>query len=328
MRLSRDRRVMVRGAATALLLLCLAASLPTALETAAAGTAGWHETSRDGITVTFREEDGRAAELILEMAVERGPALAEAVSLGTVVPVRIVVAPTHEDFEQRTMGGAPDWWVGCAFPSRGLVVMKSPRIVTYPLHMEEVLVHELAHVAAGRVLGEVWAPRWFHEGVAMSIAGEWRLSQVPSLTAAARSGTLIPLRDLETRFPDSSAGAALAYAESFRAVAFLMERAGLSRAEELVLAVREAGGFDAALEVLYGGDRDDFGRDAIAHFGERYSWGLLFTRWDFFLVAATVLFLVALVVRVGRARRRMREWDEEERQESARRNRPSGSSWQ
>ncbi len=322
------RRNVTRAAAVALLLLVAGLACRAAETPADPTDDGWTEVADGGTVVAFRDDDARAGRLMLEIATSRAPGIAAGMSLATLEPVRIIVASSHEEFEAHTTGGASDWWVGCAFPERGLVIMKSPRIVDYPLQMEDVLVHELAHVAAGRVLEDVWVPRWFHEGVAMAVAGEWRLSESPSLAAAAARGTLYTLSSLERAFPGDANGAALAYAESFHAVQFLMAETGIPRPGELVRAVREAGGFDAALETLYGGDRSGFEAAALGHFDQSFSWALILTRWNLIFAFATVLFLVAVVVRVRRARRQMREWATEEAgyRPGGKRTRPS--SWE
>ena len=76
----------------------------------------------------------------------------------------------------------------------------------------------------------------------MSMAGEWRARSSQSVAAAAASGHLIPLGELETHFPREATAAGLAYTESFQAVQFLMGRSGIGRTEELVAAVAGAGG--------------------------------------------------------------------------------------
>ena len=42
--------------------------------------------------------------------------------------------------------------------------------------LEDVLRHEVAHVLISRAAGGRAVPRWFHEGVAMSVDAGWDLS--------------------------------------------------------------------------------------------------------------------------------------------------------
>jgi hypothetical protein len=194
--------------------------------------------------------------------------------------------------------------------------------------MEAVVVHEMAHIATGRVLGRVDVPQWFDEGVAMAIAGEWRLEESPSLASAAASGQLIRLSSIERGFPREGGAAALAYAESFQAVRFLMERTGISEPGDLVRLIATEGDFDRALWALYGSSRADFEGDLFEFFGRRFRRALILQGGGFVFAGAAVLFVIAMAVRTSRARRRLRAWEEEERARAPKRPwRPHDSSW-
>jgi hypothetical protein len=300
------------------------------LPAAASGEAAeaWETLAADGLTVDHHRDDALYASRVLAIYRDRGPVIARSMTLETLSPLHVVIASSNEEFVRETSSGVPDWGVGCAFPARGDIVLKSPRIVDYPLQMEAVVVHEMAHVAAGRVLGRVDVPQWFDEGVAMAIAGEWRLEESPSLASAAAAGQLIGLSSLERGFPSGSEDAALAYAESFQAVRFLMERTRITEPGDLVRLIATEGDFDRALRAIYGASRDDFERDLFEFFGRRFRRALILQGGSFLFAGATVLFLVAMVVRTRRTRRRMRQWEEEELARTpGRPSRPRDSSW-
>jgi hypothetical protein len=319
------------GAAIALHLALLAAPPAPASDSESprpVGGGAWESLSADGLTVDHRKEDGRYAARVVDIYLGRGTAIARSMALPSLEPLHVVIASSSEEFAEEVSAGVPDWGVGCALPRRGLIVLKSPRIVDYPLQMEAVVVHEMAHIAVGRALGGVDVPQWFDEGIAMSIAGEWRLEQSPSLASAAAAGGLIPLSALERAFPAGSDAAALAYAESFRAVRFLMEEIGVAEPGELVRLIATEGGFDRALHAAYGASRGEFERDFFEFLGRRFRWGLFLRDGRFLFSVATALFLIAIVVRTRRSRRRMREWEEEERARTGvRRPRRSDTTW-
>jgi hypothetical protein len=304
------------GALVALHLALVAASAAPAADPAVESeqaVEAWETLSAEGLTVDHRKEDALYASRVLSIYRDRGAEIARSMALPSLTPLHFVIASSNEEFAREASAGVPDWGVGCAFPRRGLIVLKSPRIVNYPLQMEAVVVHEMAHVAAGRVLGRVDVPQWFDEGIAMSIAGEWRLEQSPSLASAAAAGGLIPLSALERAFPGGSDAAALAYAESFQAVRFLMEETGITEPGDLVRLIATEGDFDRALNAIYGASRREFEEDLFDFFGRRFRWGLILRDGRLLFSLATGLFLIALAVRITRSRRRMREWDEEER---------------
>jgi hypothetical protein len=290
----------------------------------------WLTLEWGAFSVMYREGHGRAAEAILNSAVERTPGLLAAVGLDELDPVGIFIASTEDEFASLTSGGVPDWGVGCAFPARGVVVLKSPEIVSYPLQMEGVVVHEVAHVAAGRVLGDVKVPRWLHEGVAMVLAGEWRLPESAAQSGASALGRAARLRDLSDGFPEGHQDAMLAYTLSFYAVRFLMVEAGFDSVGEMLLAIRSSGGFDEMLEIHYGGDAADLEHRMKRSFERRFGWGVFLSKWNVLFLVVALLFITGGALRIRRARRRYREWAEEERARDGLPGRGSGtgSTWQ
>ncbi len=311
--------------------LCAAVALVSvAVAQAAADAPARERLSRGDVTVFYRLADARPAARILEVAVSRGSAVAHSAGLAELGQVTIYVASTGDEFRVLTYGGVPDWGAGCAFPDRGVIVLRNPVTAPDPLHMEDVVVHEIAHIAAGRVLSGVHVPRWFHEGIAMTLAGEWRLPRSSVLAGAGAAGGLIPLDELAVAFPAGAADAMLAYSESFYAVRFLMEEAGPATPAEVLFAIAEAASFEKGVEALSGRTLQVFERDALASFKGRFGWGVFLSRWNVMFVVLALLMLAGGAVRLARSRRLLREWESEERGRSHAAHRParrSDSGW-
>ncbi len=311
--------------------LCAAVALvPLAVAQAAADAPARERLSRGDVTVFYRLADARPAARILEVAVSRGSAVAHSAGLAELGQVTIYVASTGDEFRVLTYGGVPDWGAGCAFPDRGVIVLRNPVTAPDPLHMEDVVVHEIAHIAAGRVLSGVHVPRWFHEGIAMTLAGEWRLPRSSVLAGAGAAGGLIPLDELAVAFPAGAADAMLAYSESFYAVRFLMEEAGPATPAEVLFAIAAAGSFEKGVEALSGRTLQVFERDALASFKGRFGWGVFLSRWNVMFVVLALLMLAGGAVRLARSRRLLREWELEESGRSHAAHRParrSDSGW-
>ncbi len=293
-------------------LILPALSLPDDLLAETPPETEWHVAERDGISVEYVESDARAAQRILEVAVERAPGLARDLGVAAVSPVKVYLAPSDEVFAELTRYGVPDWGVGCAFPDRGVVVLRSPLTVPRPLQMEDVVVHEIAHVAVGRMLQGVRVPRWFHEGVALTLAGEWRLPRSDAMVGTGAGGALLRLSDIAGAFPEDSGSAMLAYTESFYAVNFLMKESGASSVGEMVRAVTAAGSFESGLATLYGAPLERFEEDVVSSYGRRFGWGILLTRWNVLFAVLALLLLAGGLVRMARSRRKVREWEEED----------------
>ncbi len=309
--------------------LCAAVALVLGASAQAAGAAedpARERMSRGDVTVLYRPADVRPAARVLEVAVSRGSAVAHSAGLAELGPVTIYVASTGDEFRALTYGGVPDWGAGCAFPDRGVIVLRNPVTAPDPLHMEDVVVHEIGHIAAGRILSGVRVPRWFHEGIAMTLAGEWRLPRSSVLASAGVSGGLIPLDELAVAFPAGATDAMLAYSESFYAVRFLMEEAGPATPADVLFGVAAAGSFEKGVEALSGRTLQVFERDALASFRGRFGWGVFLSRGKVMFVVLALLLLAGGAMRLLRSRRLLREWELEESRRSEGAHRRAGRS--
>ncbi|HUJ59753.1 MAG TPA: hypothetical protein VLX92_14715 [Kofleriaceae bacterium] len=118
--------------------------------------------------------------------------------------------------------GAPPWAIGIAYPDLGVitVAMRRGAIVADP---GSTLRHELGHLALGAALGER-APHWLHEGFAAQHSAEWSWDRSETLAGMAWFGGIIPIDELDRSFPAEESPANRAYAESYDFVGFLSRR--------------------------------------------------------------------------------------------------------
>src|SRR5688572_19596431 len=119
----------------------------------------------------------------------------------------------------------PSWIVGLAAGVQDIVILPQ-RVLPYPYDsIESVLRHEVTHLALSAAAGGRRLPRWFHEGVAMSVDAGWDLSgQMRLLFEMTKEpGTA----DLARLFAaDTRPEAALAYGLSAALVADVERRHG------------------------------------------------------------------------------------------------------
>lgn len=204
------------------------------------------------------------------------------------------------------MGGGP----GLA-PSRCRRLPRAHRLV--PLRLDR---HEIAHLALDLAAGQQPLPRWFHEGVAISVDAGWRLPHQTRLLFEIARGPAVG--DVETLFgSDAQHETARAYLLAAVLVADLRERHGAALPG--IIARRTATGvpFDRAF-ALETGDAPE------AAAARAWAFYLRWTTWIPALTSASALWLVILVVAaaafVARRRRRARirrRWEEEEALEKA-----------
>ena len=221
--------------------------------------------------------------------------------------VRVILVP---DADPRARD-VPPWVVGLAFGTSEMAIFPQ-RVPPYPYDsIESVFRHEAAHLALTRRAGGAPLPRWFHEGVAMSVDTGWRASgQLRLLLEMQRNPHTDRLQQLftSTAQPES----ALAYGLSAALVADLQRRHGPSVVG--AIAGRAASGVPFAESFVRetGETPDAAASRAWAVYRRWTNWVPALTgssaAWALILVIAVAAYVS---VRRRRARRR-RAWDEEE----------------
>jgi len=152
-------------------------------------------------------------------------------------PIRVVLTPETSEAAQTT----PSWVAGLAYGALGTIVLFPERSPSYPHDsLDEVLLHEIAHVFVARAAGFQKVPRWFNEGLAMMGSGKWGLDDRSWLTVAATLDSDTPIGDLDSKFSSSRLEVARAYALSGAFVRDLFQRSRPGLASD-ILARRASG---------------------------------------------------------------------------------------
>ena len=88
-------------------------------------------------------------------------------------PIAVQVVATREDLGPEKARFVPPYAAGVAQPARSWMAVILSRCGPYPFGDErQTLTHELSHVLLYRSLG-FEPPRWFDEGLAMRVSGDW-----------------------------------------------------------------------------------------------------------------------------------------------------------
>ena len=221
--------------------------------------------------------------------------------------VRVTLVP-DDDPRARPV---PQWVVGLASGPRDIVIFPQ-RVPPYPYDsIESVFRHEVAHLALAARAGGAPLPRWFHEGVAMSIDRGWDTSgQLRLLLEMIRSPRTEQLGQLfaSNTQPES----ALAYGLSAALVADLQQRHDPAVIGALAAQVAKGVPFARGFEIETGETPDGAASRAWAAYRR-------WTNWVPALTSGTATWALILVIAAGayvtvrrRRIRRRRAWDEEE----------------
>lgn len=233
-------------------------------------------------------------------------ALAQA---GLDIPPQIrVTLVAEDDLRARAV---PAWIVGLASGQRDIAIFPE-RIGSYPYDsLESVVWHEVVHLALAVQAGDRPLPRWFHEGVAMSVERGWSVtSQVRLLLAVGGSADLA---DLDRLFnAGTQPESASAYLLAAALVSDLQQRHGAAVPGAIVDRVARGAGFTEAFVLETGDTPDESAARAWQIYRRWTSWiptvTSAFSLWIGILGLAVVAYLA---VRRKRWRRR-RQWDREE----------------
>ena len=228
---------------------------------------------------------------------------------GLNVPPRIHVTLIPErDPRARVI---PVWIVGLASGSRDIAIFPE-RVGSYPYDsLESVVWHEVVHLALAAQAGDRPLPRWFHEGVAMSVEKGWGVTGQVHLLLAARGSP--GLSDIGRLFDsETQPETASAYLLAAALVSDLRQRHGTAAPGAIVDRVARGALFGDAFALETGETPDEAAAHAWQVYRRWTRWMPVVTSASSLWVGIMALSLVAFLVTLRKRWRRRREWDQEE----------------
>jgi hypothetical protein len=233
---------------------------------------------------------------------------------GLRLPHRIHTTLVASDDER--VARIPQWVVGLA--SGGEYVLIFPeRIGPYPYDsLESVMRHEIVHLALNGRAGGRPLPRWFHEGVAVTLESGWSTrDEFRLLLAALDPPSMADIAALfaSDAYPDTTQ----AYLLSAALVDEIRVRHGGAAIGEICAGVASGLSFEAAFASVTGESMDAAADRAWRGHRRLSRWVPVITSpsaaWTLILGLAGVAF----VVRLRRVRELRRRWEEEEEREQS-----------
>jgi hypothetical protein len=219
--------------------------------------------------------------------------------------VNVYLAPDPLRWDSLTGGRAPEWGAGVAFPQRDVIVIPgyvSERGGTHTL--PQVVRHELAHIALQRALPGVSIPRWFNEGYATWVAGQFDADAGWLLRLAFLTNRAPPLDSITLDWPLLQADARLAYLLSASAVRYLYSLGPPQSFQRFLQELAVHGDFERGLREVYIVSSAQLERLWRKHVRRNYGWLQLLAQSMFVWLVITVLVMIMFVIRRRRDRRR------------------------
>jgi hypothetical protein len=225
---------------------------------------------------------------------------------------RAITIVYYSRLDQRKQSVRLPEWGGGGAVGRDLIVIPIDRSPLPDVTLPQVTVHELTHIALERAYGRLHVPRWFHEGLAMTLSGQLSFDEQLSLSRAVFTRKLLPLDSIEMVNRFDVHEAELAYSESHLAVAWMIDRYGLDGIPELLRALRSCGSFDAALKQEYGLTDAELDRLVRNYIVERYRGVFFFSDAYLFWFLGALLAILAFIAVKIRNDKRKRLMEEQE----------------
>jgi hypothetical protein len=223
--------------------------------------------------------------------------------------IKVVLAPESSDLARQVS----PWIAGFVLGASDRVVIFPARSPGYPHDtFDDVLRHEVAHVLIERASGGRPVPRWFNEGVAMTVEHAWRFEDQTQLLYQLVLGSRTSLRDIDNLFTGTQTDQARAYALAGAFVRDLLDQYGSKGPGEILVRMKQGASFDAAFADVTGRSPNT----ANSEFWERQR---IWTTWVPIITSSATLWLAVTILALFAIRRRRqknveieKKWEEEE----------------
>ena len=229
--------------------------------------------------------------------------------VGVTMPIVVELAP--ESSARRE--GVRDWVAGYAVATRDLMVLFPTRTPSYPNDsLESVLRHEIAHVLVGRAARGRPLPRWFDEGLAITVERPWGLNDRTRLVWTLFVDGQMSFATLNRQFDQDRVAAERAYALSGALVRRLIHDYGAAAPAEILSMVAVGRSFDAALRLSTGQSLRSLELEFMMSQSVVERWLPLLTSGYTLWSGVTLLALLAFGVHRWKRKARRRRWEEDE----------------
>lgn len=230
-------------------------------------------------------------------------------------PVRVKIIEASEEFRRFAAHYAELDISGLARPGEGLIVVKAPRLRMPGADYPGTLRHELTHLLLHRNVNPAYLPKWLDEGIAMSLANEYRWQSMFSVARMFVQNRIIPYGRIDQAFftPTGQEQFNDAYAQALSMTRHLRNMIGDEKFWRMVRGLDSAP-FHEALPQAAG--------ITLAQFWDDYERSL----WKYALIAAmgsgfffqpaAILLILAYLRRRRIAQGLYQRWEEEEAEET------------
>jgi len=275
----------------------------------------WHQLSSPPFIIYYQETNQRNlshANYVLNSLISSFPQLTMNIGASAYDLVSVYITPTEDIYQQFVGKNFPDWSEGIASPSKNLVVLKSPDIMSEHADIGKIAIHELVHILLNKAVHGNPIPRWFNEGLAVYYSGEKAFASGSLISKALITKSIIDLTEIDDVLVFYQGKAQLAYQESYLAVLYLFEQFGKDKVKEIISELGKGVPIDQALLNIIEMDMLDFEYEWNQHIKKKYRYRFLVDFDTYLWILILALFLLGFVLMRLRNRQTIKRWENED----------------
>lgn len=206
----------------------------------------------------------------------------------------------------------PEWGGGGALGQDSIIIPIDKVYAFYPEDYYHIALHELVHIALARAYQNIRIPRWFHEGMAMTLSGELSFDESVLLSRAIATRSLVSLDSIEYVNQFGKSRAQIAYSESHFAIQYMTKLYGYDMIPELLDSAKQVRKFDTACVKVFGLTVKEFDAIVKNEMTAKYRYAFLFSDYSLFWLFVVLLAAIGFVLTMIRNHKRCRALEIEE----------------
>lgn len=260
------------------------------------------EIVHDGVRASYAEIAARSAEQSYKL-------ITGTLGHAPVEVITIIITHNIEQFRELTRGILPDWSTAAAIPGNRIII--SP-LEGHKIDLERIIAHEIVHCIINDAAGKTFVPRWFHEGCAENLSGEWGVKGKAYMAWRVIRGNLLTFTDIQQVFSSGSEDATLAYDQSMLAVRRLLGIYGSNVLGEIISGLVNGLDFPSAFHNATLLWPEEYESDYVQYIEKNYGRRSLVTLVPGTWTAILLLSVFVYMIKKFRNKRLLRQWEEAE----------------
>ena len=229
-------------------------------------------------------------------------------------PLHIVFYSSHNHAERFSL---PEWGGGGAIGD-SLIIIPVDVKPFLKQNFSQTTVHELVHSIINRAYPGVAVPRWFHEGLAMTLSGEVSYEEQSSISLAILTNRLLPLAAIDSVNGFSRSRADIAYSESHIAILYIIETCGFKAPFTMLTIAYRTHSFNLGLQDVTGLSEEEFEGQLRQNIIKKYRFLFFVADSTLWWVCISLLVIIGFFITMRRNTKRALAIEAEERRELAR----------